>query len=123
MEGREQPARYSATGNRERSFFATKQEAENYCVKRLDPPRISATGRRTLPPADHEQATNALELLKPYGILLPSCARPDRAKKAAKLHHLRGRDGCLHGLVQPSASYLSTSSDTQPARPPAWKDG
>ena len=78
------PARYSATGNRERSFFATKQEAENYCAQvRTRLTNFGLQGAGILPPADHEQATNALELLKPYGISLNEVVQDWIARKKA----------------------------------------
>jgi integrase len=78
------PARYSATGKRERSFFATKQEAENYCAQvRTRLTNFGLQGAGILPPADHEQATNALELLKPYGISLNEVVQDWIARKKA----------------------------------------
>jgi integrase len=78
------PARYSATGKRERSFFATKQEAENYCAQvRTRLTNFGLQGAGILP-ADHEQATNALELLKPYGISLNEVVQDWIAEEAAE---------------------------------------
>ena len=58
-------------GHRERSFFATKQEAENYCAQvRTRPTNFGLQGAGILPRRITEQAINALELLKPYGISL-----------------------------------------------------
>ena len=78
------PARYSATGNRERSFFTTKQEAENYCAQvRTRLTNFGLQGAGILPPADYEQVTNALELLKPYGVSLNEVVQDWIARRKA----------------------------------------
>lgn len=65
------PGRISDTGKRSRHFFETKQAAENYCEGwRTSLKNFGTKGTSILSPATQEQAVNAMEILKPYGVTL-----------------------------------------------------
>jgi integrase len=69
-------ARFSLSGRRERYFFAAKAEAENYAlVQRVRIANYGVQGASILPPAQQEQAANALRLLQPYGVSLNEVAQ------------------------------------------------
>jgi integrase len=110
------PARYSATGHRERSFFATKQEGENYCAQvRTRLTNFGLQGAGILPPADYEQATNALELLKPYGISLNEVVQDwihRRKATEASITYEAAMDAFL-GYRKRSASYTRSIRQTR----------
>lgn len=59
------PARYSLNGKRQRSFFETKADAEE---QRIRIQNFRSQGASILPPAQQEQAYNALALLQPYWV-------------------------------------------------------
>src|SRR6266446_8643263 len=66
------PAKYTATGKRQRSFFKSKKEAETFCqTQRI---RLENYGRNssTLTPGQQEEAAMAFERLEPYNVPLNS---------------------------------------------------
>ena len=65
------PASISPQGKRLRFYFATKPEAEEEAEKqRIRFRNFGVSGSSILAPSEQEQAANALELLKPYGVTL-----------------------------------------------------
>jgi site-specific recombinase XerD len=65
------PPRVSTTGKRQRFFFDTKQGALNFCeATRTRVENFGTKGSLILPPAQQEQAANALAELQPYGVTL-----------------------------------------------------
>lgn len=65
------PASVSPSGNRQRFFFETKQDALNFCENQRTRVRnFGVTGLEIINPAQLEQAANAFKLLEPYGVTL-----------------------------------------------------
>jgi integrase len=78
------PARVSPTGKRQRFFFETKADAQVYAEKqRIRLQNFGSQGASILPPAQQEQAANALALLQPYGISLNEIVRDWISRKKA----------------------------------------
>ena len=70
------PARVSSTGKRQRFFFETKADAQVYAEgQRIRLQNFGSQGASILPPAQQEQAANALRLLQPYGVSLNEVAQ------------------------------------------------
>lgn len=67
----EVPASLSISGKRQRHFFETRKDAENYCEEQRTRLRnFGVSGSALLTPANQDQAANALKLLEPYGVTL-----------------------------------------------------
>ena len=65
------PAHISTTGKRQRTFFKTKTDAENFCeTTRTRIRNFGVKGSSILPPSQQEQAANALQMLAPFRISL-----------------------------------------------------
>jgi integrase len=64
------PAKYTATGKRQRNFFRSKPEAESFC--RAQRIRLDSYGHNssTLTPSQQEQAAIAFEKLAPHNVAL-----------------------------------------------------
>jgi integrase len=78
------PARYSLKGKRQRSFFGTKADAENYAEEqRVRIENFGRQGASILPPAQQEQAHNAFAQLQPYQVSLNEVVQDWIARKKA----------------------------------------
>lgn len=78
------PASISEHGKRERFYFETKAEAETYAeVQRTKLKNFGVKGATILSPSTQDQAANAVELLKPYGVTLNEVVKDWIARKQA----------------------------------------
>lgn len=65
------PESLSPTGRRRRYFFSTKEEAQLYARQQRSSMRLyGVPGGGILPPSLQEQAANAIEAIKPFGVPL-----------------------------------------------------
>ena len=103
MEGRDTGPSIQRPANGSVPSSQPKQEPKSIAPKPADSAdefrhfRARASFRRR----NHEQAANALALLKPYGISLNEVVQDWIARQEGRrsVDHLRGRDGCLLGLA------------------------
>ena len=78
------PSRISPTGKRQRLFFDTKQAALNFSeATRTRVENFGTKGSLILPPAQQEQAANALGELQPYGVSLNEVVQDWLARQKA----------------------------------------
>jgi integrase len=71
----EKPASLSATGQRERCFFKTRDKAQQFATKLKEQALAHGANAATIRPALADEATRAADMLKPYGISLLDAAK------------------------------------------------
>lgn len=70
------PPAVSSNGKRQRHFFETKQLAKTFCdATKIRVQNFGTKGSAILPPSEQEQAANAIDTLKPYGVTLHDVVR------------------------------------------------
>jgi len=78
------PERLSPTGERQRAFFSTRDEAKDYAAEMRSKYEEFGTNASNIKPSVAEDATSALALLAPFGISLLEAARIIVAAKTAE---------------------------------------
>jgi integrase len=111
------PAKYTATGKRQRHFFRDKREAETFCHgERI---RLENYGRNssTLTPGQQEEAAIAFDKLSPYDVTLNTVVADYIARHEARARSVTFKvlfDRFLTAKKNRSEAYLHQLKNTVP---------
>jgi integrase len=82
------PSRFSVSGNRERSYFPTRDKAKEFAAKLKKRVEKHGSDSSNIRPSVADDATLAVEMLKPFGLTLVEAAKRiveiEKAKVASK---------------------------------------
>ena len=107
------PSRFSLSGKRERTYFATRDKAKKFAAELRDRVEKHGSNSSNIRPSVADDATLAVEMLKPFGLTLVEAAKRiveiEKAKVASK------------EVVEALAAFLLTKAEKGDAQRRAYE--